>query len=131
MTGKNKQKVREIVKSLIINSPQMLYVSIGGTADHIHVLLYSKSTISVAQIAQKLKGTSSDLIKKNKLFPFRFAWQHEYGCVTVDKGNLESVKHYIKAQEEYHTNFNLNLHLECCDFRDLNQEHAWGSTEYE
>lgn len=80
-------------------------------------------------MAQKLKGTSSDVIKKKKLFPFRFAWQHEYGCVTVDKGSLESVKSYIKAQEEHHANANLKLHFECCDFRDLKQEHAWGLNE--
>lgn len=119
--------VWEIIKSIIINSAQMFYVSIGGTEDHIHSLVYSRSTITVAKMAQLMKGTSSEIINKKKIFAHWFAWQHEYGCVTVDKRDIDTVISYIYHQQEHHAQRSTDIHFESTDFRDFDYNHAWGN----
>jgi hypothetical protein len=99
----------------------------GGTSNHIHVLLNAKSTVSVSKIARILKGTSSELINKKRLFPFHFSWQHEYGCVTVDAQNLNRVRNYIITQREHHSHTRTIAHFESTDFRDFGFENAWGN----
>ena len=102
LIGDKKNQVWEIIRFVIMKSPQMFYVAIGGTADHVHVIVYSMSTITFAKIAQLLKGASSEIIDKKMVFPFRFSWHHEYGCVTDDKRDLQRLKPYVSQQEEHH-----------------------------
>lgn len=80
-------------------------------------------------MAQLMKGTSSETINKKKLFPYHFTWQHEYGCVTVDKRDLSNVKSYISRQEDHHSHNSIDKHFESTDFRDFDHDHAWGNDD--
>lgn len=81
---------------------KMTALQIGGFDDHIHALVMAPPTIAPSQMAQYIKGDSSNWI--HETFPelHDFAWQEGYGAFTVSKSNLESVVGYIQRQREHH-----------------------------
>ena len=77
-------------------------LQIGGTADHVHVLILAPAPLSPSQIAQFLKGVSSKWIHDELGGLRKFAWQDGYGAFTVSKSELPAVIRYIQNQREHH-----------------------------
>ena len=73
--------------------------AIGGTNDHVHVLLALPPRFSVATIVSKLKACSSKWMSDSGHL---FAWQEGYGVFSVSVSNLGAVSDYIGRQEEHH-----------------------------
>jgi REP element-mobilizing transposase RayT len=75
---------------------------IGGTADHIHLLVMVPAAVALSKMVQLLKGGSSKWI--HETFPQvpNFAWQDGYGAFTVSKSQIPEVIRYIKGQQEHH-----------------------------
>jgi len=76
--------------------------TIGGTDDHIHVLMSIDPKHSVSDIAKVLKGSSSHYINEMKLSPKHFEWQSGYGAFSVSQSSVSKVINYIKTQAEHH-----------------------------
>jgi REP element-mobilizing transposase RayT len=74
---------------------------IGGTADHIHLLVGLKATHCLADVLRELKKTSSIWIHE-ELKIAGFAWQEGYSAFTVSATAREAVLRYIANQEEHH-----------------------------
>src|SRR5579872_5289472 len=62
----------------------MNVLAIGGTEDHIHVLLRLPATLSIAKGIQEIKGISSRWV--HETFPEHrsFAWQNGYGAFSIE-----------------------------------------------
>jgi putative transposase len=76
-------------------------VAIGGTADHVHLLLGLKPTHRVSDVMREIKRGSSNWL--NNAFDVRgFAWQSGYGAFSVSPSALDSVARYIAQQELHH-----------------------------
>ena len=75
--------------------------TVGGTADHVHVLAGLRATHTLSSFVQDIKQTSSRWVHET-IGEKRFAWQEGYGAFTVSESNREAVKHYIANQEEHH-----------------------------
>ena len=80
----------------------MTALQVGGTEDHIHVLVMTQPKLSPSQVAQFLKGDSSRWIHEEIPALRDFAWQDGYGAFTVSKSNLPEVVRYIQRQREHH-----------------------------
>lgn len=79
----------------------MKALSIGGTTDHIHILLSLPSVMPVSKAVQLLKGGSSTWIHER--FKERdFAWQEGYGAFSVSISHVEETMAYIRNQAEHH-----------------------------
>jgi len=77
-------------------------VIVGGTNDHVHVLVNLSRKIALMSLIEKLKTHSSKWIKtKNGDFK-NFYWQHGYGGFSVNPNQLDAVKQYIANQENHH-----------------------------
>ena len=74
---------------------------IGGTADHVHMLVGLKATHTLSSFVQDIKQTSSHWIHET-IGVKDFAWQQGYGAFTVSVSNVDGVKEYIANQEEHH-----------------------------
>jgi putative transposase len=81
---------------------QMKALAVGGTAEHVHILLSLPATLSVAKAIQLLKGNSSKWI--HEIFPKMrsFAWQEGYGTFSVVVSGVEATVTYIRNQAEHH-----------------------------
>jgi REP element-mobilizing transposase RayT len=77
-------------------------VAIGGTDDHMHVLLSLPPKIALAEAVQYIKGGSSKWV--HDMWPEKkdFAWQQGYGAFSVGISHLEDTISYIHNQAEHH-----------------------------
>jgi len=80
-----------------------IYVDfVNGHIDHVHCLVSLKSTQTVSTVAQQLKGESACWANKNNLCGQKLEWQDDYFAVSVSESAVDSVREYIKNQEEHH-----------------------------
>jgi len=80
-----------------------IYVdTVNGIADHIHLLVGLKPTISPSKAANLLKGESSHWINSNDFISQKFAWQEGFGVASVSHSGVQRLRKYILDQEEHH-----------------------------
>ena len=71
-------------------------------ADHVHALVDLPTSMSIEEIAQLFKGSSSHWINQNRLLRGKFAWGRGYGAFSVSHSHVNRVAAYIADQEEHH-----------------------------
>jgi putative transposase len=71
----------------------------GGTANHIHLLIGLPTSLTLAEVIQKLKANSSRWFGENGV---QFEWQKGYGAFSVSPSLLTTVQAYIRNQVEHH-----------------------------
>jgi putative transposase len=74
--------------------------TIGGVADHVHLLLSLKPTHTISDFVRELKKASSVWAIENH--ERRFSWQEGYAIFSVSASMCGVVKDYIGNQEEHH-----------------------------
>jgi REP element-mobilizing transposase RayT len=75
--------------------------AVGGTNDHVHLLVGLRATHRLADVLREIKHSSSQWAHET-VGARVFAWQEGYGAFTVSASNLAQVKKYIAKQEEHH-----------------------------
>lgn len=75
---------------------------VGVVTDHVHILCNLSRTLSIAQLVEELKTSSSSRIKEQGPHLHDFYWQNGYGAFSVSQSNAPQVKLYIENQEEHH-----------------------------
>jgi putative transposase len=83
----------------IANNLHIKTLAVGGTTNHVHVLLGLPTTMTVAQAVQKLKANSSRWLNEQGV---TFQWQEGYGAFSVSPSLLKTVQAYIRNQERQH-----------------------------
>jgi REP element-mobilizing transposase RayT len=83
----------------IINRLDCSVLDVGGTADHIHVLVRISRTATVADLVKETKRASTIWFKRRSP---DFSWQAGYGAFSVGYRDVEVVREYIKTQEVHH-----------------------------
>jgi putative transposase len=83
----------------IANNLKLKTLAVGGTGDHVHVLVGIPTNLTVAEAVQKLKANSSRWLGENGI---SFQWQEGYGAFSVSPSMLATVQKYIRSQKEHH-----------------------------
>jgi len=77
-------------------------LAIGGVSDHLHVQFSLARVISIAELVEEIKTSTSKWIKtKGEVFR-NFHWQKGYGAFSVGQSEVATVKQYINNQKEHH-----------------------------
>jgi REP-associated tyrosine transposase len=71
-------------------------------ADHVHALVDLPTSMSIEDVAQLFKGSSSHWINSNDVVKGKFAWGRGYGAFSVSESNVDTVARYIAGQDEHH-----------------------------
>jgi putative transposase len=87
-------------------------LAIGGTEDHVHVLVRLHSTVAIATLVKEVKGTSSHLVTHQIAPDEFFKWQGGYGAFTLRKEDALRLAVYIENQKQHHTDGTLQTHWE-------------------
>jgi putative transposase len=98
-------KVRERIwayQSRILQNLECNSITIGGVADHVHVLCNLTKKFPTAKVLEILKKDSSKFVKTLDSGLRDFHWQDGYGLFSVSPSHLEPVRKYILNQEEHH-----------------------------
>ena len=73
---------------------------VGGTENHVHVLLSLPASVPLAKAMQLVKGASSHWM--NEKHAKDFAWQEGYGAFTVGISQKADTIAYIRSQSAHH-----------------------------
>ncbi|HVE45012.1 MAG TPA: IS200/IS605 family transposase [Gammaproteobacteria bacterium] len=84
-------------------------LAIGGTSDHIHLLLSLNKSTSVSKIIEEIKSSTSKWIKS--INGEDFYWQNGYGAFSVSQSNVDAVIKYIHNQESHHKKYSFKEEL--------------------
>ncbi|MFN0159062.1 MAG: IS200/IS605 family transposase [Bacteroidota bacterium] len=77
-------------------------ISVGGVADHVHILCRLSRMVTVAKLLEEVKKNSSKWVKTKRSRLAKFAWQNGYGAFSVSQSQIENVRRYIARQEAHH-----------------------------
>ena len=82
--------------------------AVGGTRDHVHILIGLRATHRLADVVKEIKVASSKWIHE-ELNQKLFGWQNGYAAFTVSVLQIENVKNYILNQEMHHRKKRKNI----------------------
>jgi putative transposase len=86
--------------------------AIGGTENHIHLIVSIPPTQSVAKFVKNIKGSSSRHLNQTLPNSNKFAWQEGYGVFSLGQKQLDRAVAYVLNQKEHHLQKTTNSHLE-------------------
>ena len=86
----------------ILKQLRAVPIAIGGTSDHVHLMVRMPADLALADCLRVAKANSSRWIKER--WPERnlFSWQGGYGAFSVSESNRGAVIRYIQCQEQHH-----------------------------
>ncbi len=76
--------------------------AIGGTPDHVHLLLRWRTDGTIANLMRTVKTRSSRWMHQTFADQVAFAWQEGYAVFTVSKSVEPKVHDYIENQLDHH-----------------------------
>ncbi|MGH9565848.1 MAG: IS200/IS605 family transposase [Candidatus Angelobacter sp.] len=79
----------------------MKALAIGGTDDHVHLLLSLPATMPIAEAMKLIKAGSSKWMHE-KVGNKAFLWQEKYGAFTIGISQREVTLRYIQNQKKHH-----------------------------
>ena len=74
-------------------------LAIGGTRNHLHIVMKLPPNTRLAEAVQKVKANSSRWLGEQGV---KFEWQRGYGAFSVSPSMLRIVKAYVENQREHH-----------------------------
>ena len=86
----------------LVNTTGSKVIRVGGTEDHVHVLLMFAKTETIAHIVEEMNRNSSRWVKSLSPRYEKFAWQGGYAAFSVSQSKVETVVNYIGNQKEHH-----------------------------
>jgi len=86
--------------------------AIGGTEDHVHLLVDIPPTVVVCDLAKQVKSVSSLMV--NSQFGSRgvFKWQGAYAAFSVSRHDVDMITGYIQRQKHHHATKSVRADLE-------------------
>jgi putative transposase len=77
-------------------------ISVGGIADHVHLLVGIPPTLCISDLVKAVKGSSSHFITHAIRPGEFFKWQGHYGAFSVSHDHLDRLANYIRNQPHHH-----------------------------
>lgn len=90
------------------------FCGIGGTADHLHLVVKVEPFLAPSKLVGDLKGASAREINKHARSQ-SLRWQRGFGVVSFAKRHLKGVLQYVARQKEHHASGAVKDTLERCD----------------
>lgn len=86
--------------------------AVGGMADHIHLVASVPPKLALSSFIGQVKGATSHFVNHVICPGYAFAWQEEYGVLTVSERALDKVVRYALDQRTHHRQGSLLAPLE-------------------
>ena len=101
-------------------------IAVGGTANHVHLLVNLARTVTIADLLLNVKRDSSKWMKTKGVNAF--AWQDGYGAFSIGESAVEEVCRYIANQRAHHEKmtFQDEVRALCRKYGvELDERYAW------
>jgi putative transposase len=103
-------------------------MSVGGVADHVHLLFQLARTIAIADAVGRVKSATSAWVNKTHATGGEFHWQAGYGVFSVGQAQVEDLKRYIRGQADHHRTVSFQDELRAWLARyelEWNEDYVW------
>jgi putative transposase len=77
-------------------------LALNGTADHVHALFRLSRKVSLAELVEQVKKSSSKWAKTKGAKYRDFYWQSGYGAFSIGESGVAALRRYIAQQKEHH-----------------------------
>ena len=104
-------------------------IIVGGTSNHVHILLELPSTMPIPKAIQLIKGESSKWVSDTFPTLKNFSWQEGYGAFSISVSGIQDTVSYIQNQEKHHQaktfeeEYVAFLKKHCIDY---DEKYVWG-----
>ena len=113
LTPKTEPIVHRQLRQKVFSLPGVFFHEVGGTEDHVHLVLSILPTVLISDLVGQLKGGAAH--DANVLLGAgenRVAWQTGYGVVSFGTRDLQWVVRYVQRQKEHHRTGETQARLE-------------------
>ena len=86
----------------IVKGKNQKPIIVNGVANHVHLFVGLKPSISVSDLVRDIKNNSSNFINEQKYVHGKFCWQEGFGSFSYSHSQIDQVYQYILNQEEHH-----------------------------
>ncbi len=109
-----------IYKAILAKAKDLgaLAYAVGGTEDHVHLVVSAPPRLALADFVGQVKGSSSHLANHALSLAGAFAWQGDYGVVSFGAKQLDRVVKYVRAQRQHHAEGTTIRFLEAMETED-------------
>ena len=90
------------IKGRAIQTPGVYFHEVGGTDDHVHLVVTVPPTLQPSEWIGQLKGACSHFINHEIVNRKLLEWQAGYGVVSFGTKDLPWVVGYVRDQREHH-----------------------------
>jgi REP element-mobilizing transposase RayT len=105
------QSLSAYVRNYCNKTKGIRFLGIGGTCDHVHLVIQLEPFLCLADWVGKVKGASSHDLNlqfgKESLL-----WQRGYGAISFAQSNLKAVLEYVGTQKQHHRMGTINKVME-------------------
>ena len=98
------QKLHSFLKGKAAQSPGVKAQGVGGTDDHVHLVVSIPPTLQASVWIGEMKGASSHYINHVIANRQLLHWQTGYGVVSFGAKDLPWVLDYVRNQRDHHSN---------------------------
>ncbi|MBI1900448.1 MAG: IS200/IS605 family transposase [Planctomycetia bacterium] len=103
--------VYEFLRERCRSTRGVYFHEIGGTADHVHLVVNIEPFVTISDLIGDLKGACSHEINQQRRFK-ALEWQRGFGVVSFGKRQLKWVVEYVQNQKEHHSKGGTHERLE-------------------
>ena len=101
ISEQHEKELYAYILGIIENKKSKLY-RIGGTENHLHLLIDIHPTFAVSDFMKELKEYSSKWLAKNPNFPDFECWAVNFAAFSYNLSDKQKIINYIKKQKEHH-----------------------------
>jgi putative transposase len=86
----------------IVGNHQCRQLCIGGTANHLHMLVSMSKNVTIVELMEDVKKDSSKWIKTQGPRFADFHWQEGYAALSIGESGVAALRSYIANQPQHH-----------------------------
>ena len=113
LQGSLEGAVHHFIENYCDKTKGVQFFGVGGTEDHVHLVIQAEPTIQLSEWLGRVKGASSHEMNKTQGRP-ALQWQRGSGLVSFARRDLPAVLRYVAHQREHHQKGTTNAVLEQC-----------------
>ena len=115
------RQVQRFLRGRALEEPGVYWHDIGGTDDHLHLVVSIPPTLLISEWIGALKGSSSHYLNQEIANRQVLHWQAGYGVVSFGTKDLGWVADYVRRQREHHARGAVRERLERADCEETGE----------
>ena len=133
LRGEKETRTHAFLRDCCEKSRGIRFPGLGGTEDHVHLLIQMEPFVTLSDWVGRIKGTCSHAINEEfgrgagrtsggatgRTSLPSLQWQRGFGAVSFGRHDLKALERYVGGQKEHHGKGKINATLERSgDFED-------------